>query len=114
GMVKLEMQVAGYPDWQTDMHNPPFDKVADLMGFTGYEVRKPEKVQPTLKKALAQGGPALVNVYTDPDALAMPPHVELEQMSGFMKSMVKLMSEGRTNDVLDSVKSNIGHLRELF
>jgi len=114
GMVQLEMQVAGYPDWQTDMVNPPFHKVADLMGFTGYKIRAPEQVQPTLKDALKQDGPVLVNVFTDPDALAMPPKVDFDQMSGYMKSMVKLMSEGRTNEVLESVKSNIGHLRELF
>ena len=27
-MVKLEMEVSGYLDWQTNMVNPPFDKLA--------------------------------------------------------------------------------------
>src|SRR5699024_8106535 len=114
GMVQLEMQLAGYPDWQTATVNPPFHKVADLMGFTVYKIRAPEQVQPQSKDALKQEGPALDTVFTDRDALAMPPKVDFDQMSGYMKSMVKLMSEGRTNEVLESVKSNIGHLRELF
>jgi pyruvate dehydrogenase (quinone) len=114
GMVKLEMQVAGYPDWQTDMVNPPFDQVAELMGFKGFEIRDPEHVERILQEALAHEGPALVNVFTNPDALAMPPRVEWDQVKGFMTSMVKLMAEGRTGEVLSTVKSNFSHLKELF
>lgn len=114
GMVKLEMLVAGYPDWQTDMVNPEFHKVAEAMGIRGFEVHKPEEVKSTLQAAFEHDGPALVNVFTDPDALAMPPEVKFSQVSGFMKSMIKLMSQGRTDEVLDNIKSNIGHLRELF
>ena len=33
GMVKLEMEVAGLPDWQTDMVNPDFALVAQAMGY---------------------------------------------------------------------------------
>ncbi len=114
GMVKLEMLVAGYPDWQTDMVNPPFDKVAEAMGFTAFAIKDSENVEPVLKKALDHPGPVLVNVYTDPNALAMPPEVEWDQVKGFLTSMVKMIKNGRTEDVMDNVKSNIGHLRELF
>src|SRR5690554_7876766 len=36
GMVKLEMLVAGYPDWQTDMKNPDFAKVAEAMDIKAW------------------------------------------------------------------------------
>jgi pyruvate dehydrogenase (quinone) len=39
GMVKLEMEVSGYIDWQTNMINPPFDKIAELMNIKGIEVK---------------------------------------------------------------------------
>ena len=34
GMVKLEMEVAGLPDWQTDMENPDFALVAKAVSYT--------------------------------------------------------------------------------
>lgn len=45
GMVKLEMEVAGLPDWQTDMQNPDFAKVAEAMGMKNFTIR-------TLKRLL--------------------------------------------------------------
>ncbi len=41
GMVKLEMEVAGLPDWQTTMLNPDFARVALSMGMAGYNVINP-------------------------------------------------------------------------
>ena len=37
-MVKLEMEVDGLPDWQTNMLNPDFAQVAEAMGMTGFNV----------------------------------------------------------------------------
>src|SRR5690606_19860027 len=86
GMVKLEMEVAGYPAWQTDMVNPPFDRVAEALGFHSFRIESPEEVPSVLQKALRTEGPVLVNIYTNPDALAMPPHVEWNQVTGFTKT----------------------------
>ena len=44
GMVKLEMEVAGLPDWQTTMLNPDFARVALSMGMAGYNVINPDDV----------------------------------------------------------------------
>lgn len=114
GMVKLEMEVAGYEDWQTDMVNPPFDEVAAAMGFTAFKIEKPEDVEPVLKEALSTKTPTLVNIYTNPDALAMPPHVELDQVKGFTKTITKLLIDGKADEALDIVKSNLGHLKSLL
>ncbi|HET8572227.1 MAG TPA: thiamine pyrophosphate-dependent enzyme [Edaphocola sp.] len=114
GMVKLEMEVAGYEDWQTDMVNPPFDEVARAMGFNAFRIEHPDEVSATLKTALSTGGPVLVNVYTDPDALAMPPHIKFDQVKGFAKTMIRLIADGKSTEAIDIVKSNIGHLKTLF
>lgn len=113
-MVKLEMQVAGLPDWQTDMLNPDFALVAKAMGMESYTVRDPEDVLTTMGQALASDGPVLVNVMTDPSALAMPPKIEFGQMTGFAQSMYKLMMMGRTQEVIDTIQSNMKHVREVF
>ena len=73
GMVKLEMEVDGLPDWQTNMLNPDFAQVAEAMGMTGFNVSDPEEVLTTLLNAFELDGPVLVNIMTDPNALAMPP-----------------------------------------
>lgn len=114
GMVKLEMQVAGYPQWQTDMKNPDFAKVAEAMEIKAWNVEECIDVKSVLLEAFAHDGPALVNIFTDPDALAMPPKVEFDQIKGFATSMGKLMLNGHAADVIDTAKSNIKYLKELF
>jgi pyruvate dehydrogenase (quinone) len=114
GMVKLEMQVAGLPDWQTDMVNPDFALVAQAMGIKGMTVTDPSQVKQALKQALDFDGPVLVNVMTDPNALAMPPKIEFEQVKGMALSMTKLVLNGRMEEVLDTVKANYKHLREVL
>src|SRR5205823_5042672 len=48
GMVKLEMEVAGLPDWQTEMLNPDFALVAQAMGIRGITVNEPDNVKQAL------------------------------------------------------------------
>jgi pyruvate dehydrogenase (quinone) len=50
GMVKLEMEVAGLPDWQTDMVDPDFAAVAEAMGIKGITVREPDEVKASYAK----------------------------------------------------------------
>jgi len=114
GMVKLEMEVAGLPDWQTDMVNPDFAMVATAMGIKGITVKDPDDVEQALKEAILFKGPALVNIMTDPNALAMPPKIEFEQVKGMALSMTKLVLNGRMDEVLDTVKANYKHLKEVF
>lgn len=110
GMVKLEMEVAGLPDWQTNMFNPDFAAVAKAMGMKSYSVTEPDRVEETLKKALASEGPVLVRVCTDPNALAMPPKIEFDQMKGFAKAMARMILTGRSEEVWETAKSNIKHI----
>lgn len=114
GMVKLEMEVTGLPDSETEMLNPNFARVAEAMGMTGFTVHDPEEVLPTLINAFGINGPVLVNVMTDQNALAMPPKIEFSQMFGFAESMMKLLLNGRSKDVIDTINSNFKHIKEVF
>ncbi len=114
GMVKLEMQVAGFPDWQTDLKNPDFKAVAEAMGIKAWDVKDSVNVPVALKEAFLYKGPALVTIHTDPDALAMPPRVKFDQLEGFARAMGKLMINGRSAEVVDKAKSNLKYLKELF
>nr|WP_199156997.1 thiamine pyrophosphate-dependent enzyme [Pedobacter sp. ASV2] len=114
GMVKLEMEVDGLPDNETDMINPEFALVAQAMGFKGITVSKPEEVEQAIASAFAENGPVLVNILTNPNALAMPPKVEWAQIKGMTVSMAKLMLGGKMDEVLDTIKSNYKHLGEVL
>ncbi|MFD0764605.1 thiamine pyrophosphate-dependent enzyme [Mucilaginibacter lutimaris] len=113
GMVKLEMEVQGLMDFQTDMVNPDFAMVAESMGIKNISIHDPERLANGLQEAFLYNGPVLVNVFTDPNALAMPPKIELKMAEGMAVSMTKLMLGGKFIEVLDTVKSNYKHLKEL-
>lgn len=114
GMVKLEMEVAGLPDWQTDMYNPDFCAIAQAMGMQGFSVNNPNELESVLEHGFATEGPVLISVKTNPNSLAMPPKVEFSQMKGFAKSMSKLILNGKIDTVIDTARSNIKHIKDLF
>jgi pyruvate dehydrogenase (quinone) len=114
GMVKLEMEVQGLPDNETDMVNPDFSLVAQAMGFPGITVHEPDQVIVAIEKALMTDGPVLLNIMTNPNALAMPPKIEWEQIKGYTITMTKMMLGGRMDDVLETVKGNYKHLSEVI
>ncbi|HZK68750.1 MAG TPA: thiamine pyrophosphate-dependent enzyme [Paludibacter sp.] len=114
GMVKLEMQVAGIPDVETNMLNPDFTKLAEAMGMYGVTVNDPADVRSALEKAFQLDGPALITIHTDPNALAMPPKMNFAQMKGFAFYMGNMMLNGRADEVLKIIKSNYKHLGEVI
>jgi len=114
GMVKLEMRVQGYLDWQTDMLNPDFVKVAESMNIKAWEAKESKDVEQALIEGFKHDGPAVINIFTDPNALAMPPSINFEQMKGFAESMGKLMVNGKFADIVDTTKSELKYLRELI
>ncbi len=89
GMVKLEMEVDGLPDYGTDLKNPNFVKMAEAMGVTGIRVEDPTEVRPAIDRALGHDGPVLVEVVTNPSELSMPPKASIKQAEGFSLYMMK-------------------------
>jgi pyruvate dehydrogenase (quinone) len=114
GMVKLEMEVAGIPDQETDMLNPDFAKIAEAMGMPGITINDPGDVKSELEKAFLQEGPILITIQTDPNALAMPPKLEFDQMKGLTLYMGKMMLSGRMDEVFNIISSNFKHLGEVL
>jgi pyruvate dehydrogenase (quinone) len=113
-MVKLEMEVDGLPDNETDMVNPDFALVAQAMGFKGITVHHQEDVKGAMEQAIKEDGPVLLNILTNPNALAMPPKVEWEQAKGYAITMSKLILGGRMDEVMDIVRSNYKHLKDII
>jgi pyruvate dehydrogenase (quinone) len=83
GMVKLEMEQVGLPEFGTVLHNPDFAAVAEAIGMKGIRVEQPGDVEAALRAAFAHDGPALVDCVTNADEIAIPPKPTLEQGWGF-------------------------------
>lgn len=83
GMVKLEMEQVGLPEFGTVLHNPDFAKVAEAIGMRGIRVTDPHEVDDAVRDAFAAEGPVLLDVLTNPDEIAVPPKPALTQMAGF-------------------------------
>ena len=110
GMVKLEMEVLGLPDYQTGLKNPNFATLAEAIGMMGVRIENPADVSSGLKKALQHSGPALIDVVTDPNAVSLPSHITPEQVVGFGLTMGKLVLSGHIDEVVDTIETNIRHI----
>jgi pyruvate dehydrogenase (quinone) len=96
GMVKLEQEQVGLPEFGTVLHNPDFAEVARAIGLHANRVERPDEVGPAVAEILAHPGPALLDVVTSPDEIAVPGKVKLDQGWGFAIAKLRetLLSEG--------------------
>lgn len=89
GMVKLEQEQAGLPEFGTVLDNPDFAAVAQALGITGIRVTRPEELADAVKRAFAEPGPVLLDVLTNPDEIAVPGKATVQQGWGFAIAKVK-------------------------
>jgi pyruvate dehydrogenase (quinone) len=107
GMVKLEMRVAGYEDFGVDVPHTNFAKVAEAVGIRGFRVERAADLREALSSALLQNGPALVDVVTNPNALALPPKVDAKEVAGYGLYVAKQTLHGRLFESIDELKGNL-------
>jgi pyruvate dehydrogenase (quinone) len=105
--VELEMKAVGVVSFGTDLVNPDFAKVADACGIFGRNVDDPEELEEALRAALAHPGPALVSIKVAKHELSFPPTIDFEQAKGFGIYLVKAMLNGKGDEILDLVKTNL-------
>ena len=110
GMVRIEMAVAGYIPFGTDVQNPDFGAMAAAAGVHGERVERAEDVRPAIQRAFAHDGPALVDFVTDPRALSMPPKATVDQVKGMALAMTRLVFAGDTAEVIETIKSNVRNI----
>lgn len=89
GMVKLEQEQAGLPEFGTVLDNPDFAAVAEAMGITGIRLTDPAEVESAVRRAFGSPGPVLLDVLTHPDEIAVPAKPTVEQGWGFAVAKVK-------------------------
>jgi pyruvate dehydrogenase (quinone) len=107
GFVDLEMKASGFLNVGTELVNPDFARMAESVGLFGRRVETPADLEPALTAAFAHDGPALVDVVTNPMELAMPPKIEASQALGFSLYAGKAIINGRGNDLIELVNTNL-------
>ncbi|HEV2317835.1 MAG TPA: ubiquinone-dependent pyruvate dehydrogenase [Thermoplasmata archaeon] len=107
GFVRWEQMAAGLLPSDVDLVNPDFAAVARDVGIWAARAERPDELRPMLVEALAQPGPALVDVVVSRQELAMPPTLERAQVEGFGLWLVKAVLSGRGDEVVDLAHVNL-------
>ncbi|ACU72278.1 thiamine pyrophosphate protein TPP binding domain protein [Catenulispora acidiphila DSM 44928] len=89
GMVKLEQEQGGLPEFGTELANPDLAAVATAMGMPAARVTEPEALEAAVQAALASPGPYLLDVVTNPEEIALPPKTSIDQAWGFAIAKMK-------------------------
>lgn len=66
GMVTLEQEQGGLPEFGTELDDPDFIAVATALGLTGIRVTDPADLHDSVRRALGTPGPVLLDVLTNP------------------------------------------------
>lgn len=69
GMISREQREAGLPVWQTSLINPDFSEYAKSCGGFGVRVEKVGDLDAAIRAALADPGPAIVDIMTDSESI---------------------------------------------
>ena len=89
GMVKLEQEQGGLPEFGTKLANPDLAGVARSMGLTGIRVSEPAQLAEAVAEALAAPGPVLLDVLTNPEEISLPPKATAADAWGFAIAKLK-------------------------
>jgi pyruvate dehydrogenase (quinone) len=107
GFVELEMKASGFLDTYCDLKNPNFAMMAEAVGVRGIRVEKPQELKGAIQAALAHKGPALVDVVSARQELAMPPKTTMDQAYHFGMFTMRAILDGRAKELIDLAKTNL-------
>ncbi len=107
GFVELEMKAAGYLDTGVALRNPDFAAMARAAGIHAVRVEDPGDLEGAIREILDHPGPALLDVVTNRQELAMPPKIEAAQVKGFSLYMLRAVMNGRGDEIIELAKSNL-------
>lgn len=83
GLIQMEQEVQGYPEYQTGLLNPDFTALARACGADGISVSDPGELEAALRDALHTDAPTVVDVAVNPEERTMPPKINAKQAFGY-------------------------------
>jgi hypothetical protein len=112
GFVELEMKAAGIVTYGTDLDNPDFAGIAKSAGLFGATVAKADELEDALRAAFGHDGPALVDVRTARQELALPPKLTFGQIKGFTLYATRTILSDGGEELVELAKTNLRELAE--
>ncbi len=107
GFVQMEMEAAGFLDTAIELTNPNFAAMAKGAGIFAKRVEDPAELAGAMREWLAHDGPALLDVVSARQELAMPPKIGVEQAAGFGMWLMKAVIDGRGREIIDLARTNL-------
>ena len=83
GMVKLEQEQAGLPEFGTKLADVDLAAIARAAGLHAIRVTDPDALDEAVRTAFAHPGPVLLDVVTNPEEISLPGKVKPGQAWGF-------------------------------
>jgi pyruvate dehydrogenase (quinone) len=105
--VELEMKAAGIPTFGTGLLDPDFTGIARSAGLFGVRVEKASELEEALRSAFAHDGPALVDVATARQELALPPKLTYGQIKGFTLYATRTILSGEGSELIELTRTNL-------
>jgi pyruvate dehydrogenase (quinone) len=89
GMIKLEEEVMGYPEYGVDLYNPDFARLAEASGATGIRLENPEDLESKMDEFFVSKGPTVLDVITETNETPMPPKLEFNVAAKYITSILR-------------------------
>jgi pyruvate dehydrogenase (quinone) len=105
--VELEMKAGGIVTHATGLDNPSFADIAHAIGLHSVRIEHHRDLTAGLADAFAHNGPAVVEVMTARQELAIPPAISASQAKGFGLWATRSILSGRGDEVLQVAKTNL-------
>lgn len=89
GMIQMEQEAMGYPEYGIQLKNPDFALFAQACGGLGETVKKAEQLEESLQRAIQSNKPYILDVHVNPEELTMPPKIDMHLAFDFAKAKVR-------------------------
>ena len=104
--VELEMKADGMVNNYTNLQNPDFAKMADVIGIKGFSAKGSHELEATVKEFLAHDGPAILDAHTSRLELIFPPHATPSNFENMALYGTKAILGGEGSTFFDMLKNN--------
>ena len=89
GLIQMEQEVHGFPEYMTELANPDYAAFAECCGGEGYRIETINELESTLEKALNSKKACIVDVMVNPEELTTPSKITASQARGFAQAKAK-------------------------
>jgi pyruvate oxidase len=108
GLIQMEQEVEGHPEYETALQAFDFARFAELCGGRGARVETLDELDDALGRSLDDDAPWILDVVVDPEERTMPPRIELSQAFGYaLAKMREVFGQGDREGGLDVLKDAV-------